>query len=138
MTSATDPSTELTVWYDADCPMCTREIAAMRRLDRAGRIRFVDVRRAEDCPLDRDAMLARLHARERNGTMVSGAAAFAAMWRRIPLLRPLGVAATLPPCAWLLERLYRIFLRVRPRLQRLVARRSGSSTALHPKAHQRS
>lgn len=33
--------TQLTVWHDGACPLCRREIALMRRLDRAGAIDFV-------------------------------------------------------------------------------------------------
>ncbi len=92
----------------------------MRRLDRDRAIQFVDVdaERAEDaaCPLDRTVLLARLHAQE-DGRIVSGAAAFAAMWRAIPLLRPLGLAARRPWVLAVLERSYRLFLRVRPMLQ---------------------
>ncbi|MFN7323540.1 MAG: DCC1-like thiol-disulfide oxidoreductase family protein, partial [Sphingomonadales bacterium] len=33
----------MTVWVDGGCPLCRREIALMRRLDRLGRIDFVDV-----------------------------------------------------------------------------------------------
>lgn len=61
-------------------------------------------------------MLARFHARE-DGVVLSGAAAFAAMWRAIPLLRPLELAARLPVIEALLEWLYVRFLRIRPRLQ---------------------
>lgn len=109
--------TPLTVWYDGACPLCTREIALMRRLDRAGRIDFVDV--SEDgaaCPRDRTLLLARLHARE-NGVLLDGAAAFAAMWRAIPLLRPLGLIARIPVVLSALEWAYVRFLRVRPALQ---------------------
>ncbi|WP_353227914.1 DUF393 domain-containing protein [Novosphingobium sp.] len=109
---------QVTVWYDGGCPLCSREIALMRRLDRAGRIGFVDVADpAVTCPLDRADLLARFHARE-GDMMLSGAAAFAAMWRAIPVLRPLGLAARWPLCGWLLERGYRWFLRRRPVLQR--------------------
>ena len=96
----------------------------MRRLDRRGRITFVDVagEGPADCPIDRADLLARFHAREA-GRMLSGAAAFAAMWRAIPLLRPFGLAARVPPLLWLLERGYRAFLRARPRLQRFAAQR---------------
>ncbi len=52
--------------------------------------------------------------------MLVGASAFAAMWRAIPRLRPLGLLARIPPVLWLLEGAYRIFLRLRPRLQRLM------------------
>lgn len=107
------------VWFDGGCPLCRREIRWMRRLDRAGKIAFIDLVGAEACPLDPEVMLARFHARE-NGVLLSGAAAFVAMWRAIPLLRPLGLAARLPGISTLLEYLYLAFLRIRPRLQDMV------------------
>jgi predicted DCC family thiol-disulfide oxidoreductase YuxK len=107
----------LTVWFDGACPLCRREIALMRRLDRRQAIEFVDVQSPQSvCPLDRAALLARFHAREAGGEIVSGAAAFAAMWRAIPILRPLGRAARWKPVLWVLEKLYLQFLKVRPRL----------------------
>jgi predicted DCC family thiol-disulfide oxidoreductase YuxK len=114
----------LIVWHDGACPLCRREIALMRRLDRKGAIQFIDVTTAQDeaCPIDRADLLARFHASE-DGKLLSGAAAFAAMWRAIPLLRPLGMAARAPWVLGVLERGYRAFLRVRPGLQRLAARR---------------
>jgi predicted DCC family thiol-disulfide oxidoreductase YuxK len=108
----------VTVWYDGGCPLCVREIALMRRLDRRGAVRFVDVRAAEPCPLEPEVLLARFHARAGDGPLVSGAAAFATLWRAIPLLRPLGLAARWRPLLALLERVYLGFLRVRPTLQR--------------------
>jgi predicted DCC family thiol-disulfide oxidoreductase YuxK len=114
---------KVTVWFDGGCPLCRREIALMRRLDRRSAIRFVDVARPDSaCPVDRAALLARFHAEE-DGRLYDGAAAFAAMWRAIPLLRPLGLAARNPLLLRLLERAYVRFLRIRPRLQRL----AGSS-----------
>ena len=108
------------VWYDGACPLCLREIAVMRRLDRRGRITFVDVAAGADpsCPIDRAQLLARFHAEE-DGVIHDGAAAFAAMWRAIPLLRPLGLAARNPAILRILEGAYIRFLRLRPRLQRL-------------------
>lgn len=92
----------------------------MRRLDRKGRIRFVDVA-SEDasCPIDRADLLARFHAQEAGGPVVSGAAAFGAMWRAVPVLAPLGHLVRVPLLRGLAEALYRGWLRVRPRLQRL-------------------
>ncbi|MBB3892310.1 putative DCC family thiol-disulfide oxidoreductase YuxK [Phenylobacterium haematophilum] len=55
--------------------------------------------------------------------MVSGAAAFVAMWRVLPNTRLLAAAASNPPALWLLERAYRLFLRMRPGLQAIVRRR---------------
>jgi predicted DCC family thiol-disulfide oxidoreductase YuxK len=115
----------LTVWYDGDCPLCRREIALMRRLDRRGAIEFIDATDGDaSCPIDRRDLLARFHARE-DGHLLSGAAAFAAMWRAIPILRPLGLAARQPIVLGLLERVYIGFLRVRPKLQRALRRREA-------------
>lgn len=116
-------SKQVTIWFDGGCPLCRREIAGLRRLDRAGRIAFVDVSgdAPAGCPIDRADLLARFHARE-GERMLSGAAAFAAMWRAIPVLRPLGLLARNPVVLRMLESGYRLFLRARPRLQRLALR----------------
>jgi predicted DCC family thiol-disulfide oxidoreductase YuxK len=115
--------TALTVWFDGSCPLCRREIGLMRRLDRRRAICFIDVAAPGEahCPADRAELLARFHARE-NGRLLSGAAAFAAMWRAIPLLRPMGMLARIPAVLRLMERGYLAFLRVRPRLQHLARR----------------
>lgn len=90
----------------------------MRRLDRRGAIHFIEIGATDAaCPIDPALLLARFHAREGDGPLLHGAAAFAAMWRAIPLLRPLGLLARLPPVLWVLEGAYRAFLRLRPRLQ---------------------
>ena len=94
----------------------------MKRLDRAQRINFVDVAGEGDasCPIDRAQLLARFHAEE-DGEIVSGAAAFAAMWRAIPFLRPIGLLARNRVVLAMFERLYLLFLKIRPRLQKLVS-----------------
>jgi predicted DCC family thiol-disulfide oxidoreductase YuxK len=112
---------KVVIWYDGGCPLCTREIALMRRLDWRSALEFHDVSQADAvCPIDRGELLARFHASE-DGVMLSGAAAFAAMWRAIPLLKPLGWAARNPVLLGLLEQLYIRFLGFRPRLQRALA-----------------
>jgi predicted DCC family thiol-disulfide oxidoreductase YuxK len=117
--------TELIVWHDGACPLCRREIALMRKLDTRGAIRFIDAAGAEPipCPIDRSALLARFHASE-NGQLLSGAAAFAAMWRAIPVLRPLGLMARSPFVLRFLEATYLGFLRLRPALQRIAGRKA--------------
>ena len=111
---------DVTVWYDGDCPLCMREINLMRRLDKRRAINFVEIQTAAACPVDLATLMKRFHAQERDQPVVSGAAAFAAMWRAIPMLRPLGMLAKIRPVLWVLERLYRGFLRIRPWLQRRV------------------
>lgn len=106
----------VTVWFDGGCPLCRREIAWMQRLDWNRRIEFVDLISAGDasCPRDRGELLARFHARE-NGRLLDGAAAFAAMWRAIPLFWLLGQLARIPVVLGLLEWAYVRFLRWRAR-----------------------
>lgn len=115
------PRTVVTVWHDGQCPLCRSEIALLRRLDWRGAITFIDLHSEEglSCPVSRQEALARFHALE-HGELLSGAAAFAAMWRAIPLLRPLGLAARNRLVLAGLERLYLRFLVLRPRLQRLL------------------
>ena len=114
-------SNQVTVYYDGGCPLCLREIRLMRRLDRRERIDFVDVEDpSTSCPLDRETLLQRFHA-EQDGELVSGAAAFGAMWRQIPLLRPLGLLARNRWILATLEWSYLRFLTVRPTLQRWLA-----------------
>ncbi len=116
----------VTVWYDSSCPLCIREIALMRRLDRRGAIQFIDVLDPQGgCPLDRAELLSRFHAEE-EGRLFSGAEAFAAMWRAIPVLRPLGLLAGWRPATPVFEAAYRGFLRIRPHLQRLFRQRTSS------------
>lgn len=117
------PVRRLTVWFDGECPICTAEIQLIRHLDRAAAIEFVDLTIPGACPSDKAARLSRLHAQPSGGPMVSGAAAFVAMWRVLPNTRLLAAAASNPPALWLLERAYRLFLRMRPGLQAIVRRR---------------
>jgi predicted DCC family thiol-disulfide oxidoreductase YuxK len=112
--------TNVVIWYDGACPLCQREIALMRRLDKRSAISFVDVAdQLTICPIDRAALLARFHALE-DGKLLSGAAAFAAMWRAIPMLRPIGLLARNSIILTALDYLYTLFLRVRPYFQRVL------------------
>jgi demethoxyubiquinone hydroxylase (CLK1/Coq7/Cat5 family) len=107
----------LTVYFDGACPVCSREIATYRRLRGGASIDWVDASRctpeALGPGLDRGAALARLHARGADGTLVDGAAAFAAVWRRLPAFSLLGRIAGFAPVRAVLDVGYAGFLRVR-------------------------
>ncbi|MCE2907723.1 MAG: demethoxyubiquinone hydroxylase family protein [Burkholderiaceae bacterium] len=116
----------LTVLYDGGCPLCRREIAHVQGLSQrqgdAG-LCFVDISADAACDAaERAALLARFHVQRGDGTRLDGAAAFVAMWQRLPGWRWLARAARLPGALPLLEAAYRGFLRVRPALQRLAWR----------------
>ncbi len=117
-------SPRVTVWFDGDCPLCRAEIALYQRLDqKSGRIAFVDLTGDGTCPLNRADMLARFHAQEAGGPLISGAKAFAAMWKQVTPFQPLGYLAQLPLILPFLDWLYGQFLKVRPRLQTLMVAR---------------
>jgi predicted DCC family thiol-disulfide oxidoreductase YuxK len=120
LATAADP--RMTVFYDGACPLCQREIAFYRRLDRAQRLHWCDVAQAAECPdgLCQSDLLARFHVRTAAGRMESGARAFALLWLELPAPWPLfGRIALWPGIAWLLEVGYRLFLHLRPLFKRL-------------------
>jgi len=113
----------VTVYFDGGCPLCTREIDFYRKRAGSEAVSWVDVSAVEGdavAPgLTRDAALARFHVRRGDGALLSGAAAFAELWRALPGFRAIGRIASLWPLPPLLEFAYRAFLPVRPYLQRL-------------------
>jgi predicted DCC family thiol-disulfide oxidoreductase YuxK len=119
---------ELTVYHDGSCPLCAMEIAHYAAQEGADRLDFVDVSAPGAEPgtgLTRAAALRRFHVRRADGTLLSGAAAFAEIWRTLPKWRIAGRIAAVPGVTAVLEGLYRLFLPLRPALARLVARRRG-------------
>jgi predicted DCC family thiol-disulfide oxidoreductase YuxK len=118
------PPPELTIYYDGSCPLCWREVAFYRRLPGADQLDWVDVSVGAQLGegLSCDAAMRRFHVREANGRLLSGGAAFARLWRALPGWRVLGWCLAWPPMSWALELIYRSFLPLRPRLQRLVRR----------------
>lgn len=71
-----------------------------------------DAAPAED--LDRETALARFHLREADGRLISGAAAFIALWRITPGFSWLGRMLAIPPLPWIAEQAYVGFLKIRP------------------------
>jgi predicted DCC family thiol-disulfide oxidoreductase YuxK len=106
-----------TVYYDGACPVCSREIAMYQRQPGGESVQWVDVAQC-DAPaigpgLTRQAAMARLHLRRSDGSLVSGARAFAELWRALPRWAWLGRVMGIGPGLWLLEAGYRGFLVLR-------------------------
>ena len=111
----------LTVLFDGACPLCRREVGVYQALEPAQPVAWLDVSEASAAltPEDRARYLARFHVRRQDGSLLSGAAAFVALWRVMPGWRWLARFAMLPGVTPVLELLYRGFLRIRPGIQRL-------------------
>lgn len=119
----------LTVLYDGGCPLCRREIAHVKGLaDRRSEsaLCFLDISGSSEghdrFSTDRSALLARFHVERSDGSRLDGAAAFVAMWDRLPGWRWLARLSRLPGVLALLELSYRGFLHLRPLLQRIARR----------------
>jgi predicted DCC family thiol-disulfide oxidoreductase YuxK len=110
-------STSPTVYFDGACPVCTREIALYRRQPGAEGVCWVDVSACSastlGADLSREAALARLHVRRADGSLVSGARAFVALWAALPRTAWLARALGSAPIVAVLEVGYQAFLRLR-------------------------
>ena len=106
------------VYFDGGCPVCSREMAFYRKQAGAEGFDWIDATRASEAilgeDLDRSAALARMHVRLADGRLVSGAAAFAVLWRGVPGLSWLGRLLQIPPFGQCAELAYRLFLKTRP------------------------
>ena len=107
------------VFFDGDCPLCMREIAMARRLDRRGRVRFTDIAAegfdAEALGTTHEALMASIHGRTADGTWVTGVEVFRRMYAALGF-GPLVAVSRVPPVSWALEAGYRWFAANRLRL----------------------
>lgn len=87
---------DMTVIYNDTCPICSREVAAYkRRTPDAVRYVGLDPDRLAQLGLTPDAAARRFHV-VRDGTLLSGVPAFAALWDTMPRLRWLARLVRLP------------------------------------------
>jgi predicted DCC family thiol-disulfide oxidoreductase YuxK len=104
----------LTVYYDGGCPVCRREIGFYARRTGDG-VSYCDVA-SEVCPapdLKREDALKRFHVRLADGALVSGAAAFLALWRATPGFRLPARLLSARPVVAALDVAYDGFLKIR-------------------------
>ena len=79
----------LTVFFDGACPICDREIALMKRLDRRRQLEFCDFSAQEyDAAFSGFAtadLATVIHARWADGKVITGVEVFRAMWEAVGL-----------------------------------------------------
>ena len=113
------PTVDIEAFYDGNCPLCVREVRALRRLDKRQRIRFTDIADetfdAGSVGVAQEALMARIHGRLPDGTWVEGVEVFRRLYTAVGF--GLLVAPTrLPGIAQLLDLGYRWFAKNRLRL----------------------
>jgi predicted DCC family thiol-disulfide oxidoreductase YuxK len=116
-------ASQLTLFYDGNCPFCTAEMSRLRKWNETGKLSFVDIAvpgfdpavlGVEMAALDRE-----LHSQRPNGEVLIGIDSMLAAYTLVGkgfLVFPLRVKAFRP----LLQYLYRKFARNRYRMSRLL------------------
>ena len=120
----------ITVYYDGQCPLCSREIEHYRALVRGASVLFVDLTQPGFDPVrervDPDQADKILHVKV--GEKVrTGLDAVITLWEAIPAYGWLGRIARLPILYSFFNAGYRVFAHFRPYLQRILGRRRRSS-----------
>jgi hypothetical protein len=84
---ASNPNWCIQVFYDGDCPLCRREIAALRRMDRRSRILFTDIAASDFCPeahgKSMSELMDQIHGRLPDGSWVVGVEVFRRLYDAI-------------------------------------------------------
>jgi len=120
MSALAEPTWQIRILFDADCPLCAREGRYLERLDDGrGRIQLEDLSSpdfdAAKYGLDQATVEARIHGVLPDGTIVEGVEVFSRAYSAV------GVSwvATLSEwrgIRWLLDRLYLVFAKNRLRI----------------------
>jgi predicted DCC family thiol-disulfide oxidoreductase YuxK len=97
----------LTIFYDASCPLCRKEMHALKEYDAQNRLNLVDCSTAdfhdasaEQAKISKSSLMALIHARDANGQWIIGVDVFVQAYRaagieavanffEFPLSRPL-------------------------------------------------
>jgi predicted DCC family thiol-disulfide oxidoreductase YuxK len=137
LAAITDIGTEgdhaaLTVYYNGACPVCRKHIARFQSASARGS-RLIAWADAAAAPwalrrwhVGPEEALLRVYAVADDGRLLSGAAAFARLWRELPGYRALGRIVGLPVARQIAEALYRRIY-VRDLRRRLARERQGDA-----------
>jgi len=112
-------SREIEVFFDGECPLCLREIAALRSLDRRERIQFTDIAAPGFDPasigLTHADLMEKIHGRLADGTLIEGVEVFRRLYGAVGF-GPLVALSRMPGVAGALESAYCVFAKNRLRL----------------------
>lgn len=107
---------DIEVFYDGECPLCTKEIAMLQRLDERRRIRFSDISAvgfdAGALGVTQEALMARIHGRLPDGTFIEGVEVFRRLYAAVGFERLVWLSR-LPGLAWVLDTAYTAFAKRR-------------------------
>lgn len=106
------------VYFDGDCPLCRREIEALRWMDRRERIAYVDIAEpgfdpaARGLDRTREELMAHIHGRTPEGEWVTGVEVFRRLYAAVGF-GPLVALTRVGPVDAALRSAYEVFARNR-------------------------
>jgi predicted DCC family thiol-disulfide oxidoreductase YuxK len=118
-TEGATPPFAVEVFFDGECPLCTREITLLRKMDRRGVIRFTDITAssfdASETPWTAEELMASIRGRRGDGTPIEGVEVFRQLYAAVGL-RPLVALTRLPGVRQGLDFAYEKFAKNRLKL----------------------
>lgn len=116
----------LTIFYDSLCPLCTKEMDALKRFDQDSQLELVDLHseryRRDFLYVDFDAAMRVLHA-EKDGVVITGLDVTAAAWKAVGR-QPWVQILRWPVIRWFADRAYILFANNRYRISWLLTGKS--------------
>jgi predicted DCC family thiol-disulfide oxidoreductase YuxK len=112
-------SPDFTLFYDGLCPLCTKEVAWLKRWNRHSRLGLQDIHATDFDPhaygKTHGELMAEIHGVDAEGHVIKGMAAFRATYRAV------GLGWLLAPTGWpvlkpLFDHIYVLFAKHRIRL----------------------
>jgi predicted DCC family thiol-disulfide oxidoreductase YuxK len=105
-------NSELTVFYDRDCPLCNRTVLTLNHFDIFG---YIDFKNAQDhagqfpdvAAIGMDTLLTDLFALDKKGRIVSGVETYRQILLKMGYLAPFGIMLGMPFIRQTAERTYR-------------------------------
>lgn len=112
---------DFTLFYDASCPICIKEVNFLKRFNKQHKLVFQDINATDFKPeaiqLSRAQLMAEIHGQKASGELLKGMAVFRELYTT------LGLGWLIGPTAWpilkpLFDFLYRIFAKNRSTVAR--------------------
>ena len=113
MTNLKSKQPTITVYYDDQCPLCTREINFYKRKIEPKDAHWEAISNINEEKIDKGRALEKLHVSDSNGNLFVGTDAFIEIWARIPQLNKIAKVMKIPIFKIFLEIGYEIFLILR-------------------------
>ena len=105
------------LFYDGGCPLCRKEIAHYRKLDKANRIQWDDIHQSsatlQQYGIEYSQAMQIIHAISEDGKQLQGVPAFICIWKKLPYYRHLASLVYCLRITPLLNRLYLCFAKRR-------------------------